>query len=107
MTLWVLTKACRTAARSSAPCALFESDARPFPGTVEEWKAPETAGNLRGARLPGADGIPISNRLSPLQLAALSNARGVEFAVVYKAGAGPNGAGGRYWLYSGVKSAVS
>src|SRR5207248_884428 len=56
--------------------------------------------------LPGGEGIPIPNRLTPLELAALSNARGVEFAVVYKAGVGPSGGGGHYWLHSGVERAV-
>lgn len=39
-------------------------------------------------------------------MASLSNARGIEFALVYRAGIGPSGAGGQYWLYSGVDRPV-
>ncbi|MCX4745966.1 DUF6531 domain-containing protein [Kitasatospora sp. NBC_01287] len=60
---------------------------------------------LHGARekegLPGSAGIEIPSRPTASQLELLTDKHGVEFAVVYKLGPGPNGAGGTYYLYSG------
>jgi RHS repeat-associated protein len=59
------------------------------------------------SRLPGSDGVQVAGRLSPQQMEALTKAHGgIEFALVYRTGPGPHGAGGTYWLYSGVRNAV-
>lgn len=61
---------------------------------------------LSGEILPGAAGEPIAARPSPIDLANLTEKHGVEFAVTYKYGAGRNGAGGQYYLFSGEQAAV-
>jgi RHS repeat-associated protein len=61
---------------------------------------------LYGARpgqgLPGATGVPISGRPTVQELQNLTSKHGVEFAVTYKYGPGPNGGGGQYFLHSGT-----
>ena len=47
-----------------------------------------------------------SQRLTNSQMAELTNRYGIEFAQVYKAGAGKNGGGGTYFLYSGSVNRV-
>lgn len=59
------------------------------------------------AALPGRAGVELGGRLSHDEQAALTEEHGVEFAQVYKAGSGPNGAGGKYYLYSGEARSVS
>ncbi|MEU2060160.1 RHS repeat-associated core domain-containing protein [Streptomyces sp. NPDC013455] len=66
-----------------------------------------TAAEGSGADLPGRAGVKIPGRLSGDQMAALSEEHGVEFALIYRAGAGRNGGGGTYWLYSGKARSVS
>ena len=66
---------------------------------------------LMGARpgvgLPGRAGIPIARRPTLTEMENLSAKHGVEFAVTYKYGPGPNGGGGQYWLYSGTSNRVA
>ncbi len=59
-----------------------------------------------GEGLPGSAGVSISARPTPVELENLTQKHGVEFAVTYKYGPGPNGAGGQYYLYSGTNGAV-
>ncbi|EED8424912.1 RHS repeat protein [Salmonella enterica subsp. enterica serovar Losangeles] len=65
---------------------------------------------LYGARsregLPGSDGVAIPRRPTAEELELLSEKHGVEFAVTYKRGPGPNGEGGQYFLHSGERSKV-
>ena len=65
---------------------------------------------LYGARvgegLPGSEGVAIPSRPTPTELANLTAKHDVEFAVTYKYGAGPDGGGGQYYLYSGVQGEV-
>lgn len=51
--------------------------------------------------------MPIPRRPTPAELENLTNKHAVEFAVTYKYGAGPNGAGGQYYLFSGDAGSVS
>ena len=57
--------------------------------------------------LPGDTGISIPNRLSTEEMTFLTQEYGVEFAQVYHRGAGKNGGGGYYMLYSGNHNSVS
>ncbi|SCC25172.1 hypothetical protein [Gilliamella intestini] len=57
--------------------------------------------------IPGATGIPIPNRPTPLELELLSEKHGVEFAVTYKYGKGIHGRGGQYYLHSGERAKVT
>ncbi|PWG15419.1 hypothetical protein DF268_01010 [Streptomyces sp. V2] len=79
-------------------------------GVVAEGGANAVTRLLYGARagegLPGKAGIPISRRPTVTELENLTVKHGVEFAVVYKLGPGPKGAGGQYSLYSGVGNRV-
>jgi len=59
-----------------------------------------------GQGLPGSAGVPISERPTVGELENLTEKHHVEFAVVYQYGAGPNGRGGQYYLYSGTTGAV-
>jgi hypothetical protein len=54
-----------------------------------------------GKELPGVKGVKLSRRPTPAELEGLSAKHGVEFAVIYKLGAGKGGGGGQYYLYSG------
>ena len=63
-------------------------------------------GARTGEGLPGSAGVAIPSRPMPVQLANLTEKHGVEFAVTYKYGPGPNGGGGQYYLYSGVRGEV-
>ncbi|WP_223752231.1 RHS repeat-associated core domain-containing protein [Myxococcus sp. XM-1-1-1] len=56
--------------------------------------------------LPGAAGVRVKGRFSPAQMEALTETHGVEFSLIYRTGAGKNGGGGSYWLYSGTKGRV-
>ena len=58
------------------------------------------------SNLPGNKGIEIEGRLSTGKMKELTNRFGVEFAQVYKLGPGKNGAGGKYYLYSGDATSV-
>ncbi|MFD7379997.1 DUF6531 domain-containing protein [Streptomyces mirabilis] len=58
-------------------------------------------GAREGEGLPGVAGVAIERRPSVGELENLTIKHGVEFAVVYKLGPGPKGAGGQYFLYSG------
>ncbi|MEX3101895.1 MULTISPECIES: hypothetical protein [unclassified Streptomyces] len=79
-------------------------------GVVAEGGANAVTRLLYGARagegLPGKAGIQISRRPTVTELENLTVKHGVEFAVVYKLGPGPKGAGGQYSLYSGVGNRV-
>ncbi|VYU71770.1 hypothetical protein [Metakosakonia massiliensis] len=59
-----------------------------------------------GEGLPGRDGIALPRRPTAQELELLSEKHGVEFAVTYKYGPGPNGAGGQYFLHSGERIKV-
>ncbi|MEU3402266.1 RHS repeat-associated core domain-containing protein [Streptomyces filamentosus] len=68
----------------------------------------ETSGILRGFQpLPGVRGVDVARRLTPLEMAALTNAHNIEFGLVYFVGPGRNGGGGQYRLYSGGAHAVN
>lgn len=58
------------------------------------------------SELPGLKGIQVKGRLTPKQMKFLTQEYGVEFALTYKYGLGPNGGGGTYWLYSGIQNKV-
>ncbi|WP_141675273.1 RHS repeat domain-containing protein, partial [Gilliamella sp. Nev3-1] len=64
-------------------------------------------GSRVNENLPGATGIPIPNRPTPLELELLSEKHGVEFAVTYKYGKGMHGRGGQYYLHSGERAKVT
>lgn len=55
-----------------------------------------------GAELP----LQVPGRLTPEEMAALSEEHGVEYALAYKTGPGTNGGGGTYWLYRGGPRSV-
>ena len=57
-------------------------------------------------KLPGLTGIKLQKRLTDEQMTFLTNEYGVEFAQVYELGAGKNGRGGQYRLYSGIVNRV-
>ena len=59
------------------------------------------------SELPGINGIQVEGRLTPEQMRFLQNEYGVEFALVYHYGPGPNGGGGTYMLYSGGIASVN
>jgi RHS repeat-associated protein len=63
-------------------------------------------GGRPGEGLPGSEGVPIEGRPSITDLENLTVKYGVEFAVTYRLGSGPGGAGGQYFLYSGDISSV-
>ncbi|MEU6972940.1 RHS repeat-associated core domain-containing protein [Kitasatospora aureofaciens] len=63
-------------------------------------------GARRGEGLPGSAGFELPGRPSIQELENLTLKHGVEFAVIYKLGPGPKGAGGTYYLYSGWRSKV-
>ncbi len=89
-------------------CACGSTPSKMLPD-FENAGEPEVAKLLYGNRmkegLPGAEGIPISGRPSVQELENLTAKHNVEFSVVYQLGAGPKGAGGQYFLYSGdIKS---
>lgn len=63
-------------------------------------------GARKGEGLPGFAGVAIERRPSVGELENLTIKHGVEFAVVYKLGPGPKGAGGQYFLYSGQAGSV-
>jgi hypothetical protein len=69
-------------------------------------EAGAAAAERAGASLPGSAGIVVSRRLSPGEVAALSEAHEIEFALVYRAGPGHNGGGGQYLLFSGESRSV-
>ncbi len=58
------------------------------------------------SELPGERGIIVPRRLTVDEMAALQREFGREFALVYRTGAGRNGGGGTYWLYSGATNSV-
>ena len=62
---------------------------------------------VNGANLPGSAGAQIARRLTAAEMEALTTTHGgIEFSLVYRTGAGPNGGGGTYWLYSGTTNRV-
>jgi hypothetical protein len=63
-------------------------------------------GARKGEGLPGSAGVTIDRRPTVTELENLTIKHGVEFAVTYKLGPGPKGAGGQYFLYSGEVAAV-
>ncbi|MEU8265485.1 hypothetical protein AB0C02_33440, partial [Micromonospora sp. NPDC048999] len=65
-----------------------------------------TAAETGSPTSQGGAGVQVPGRMSPQELAALSNEHGVEFALTYKAGSGKNGGGGSYWLHSGQRRRV-
>ncbi|MER7467994.1 ricin-type beta-trefoil lectin domain protein [Streptomyces sp. NPDC097981] len=70
-------------------------------------EASETAYLLRGlVKEPGGTGMPVSGRVSPAEMAALTNATNREWGLVYQLGPGRNGGGGQYYLYSGGEHSV-
>lgn len=70
-------------------------------------EASETPYLLRGAiKDPGRAGMPVSGRLSPGEMAALTNATNREWGLVYVLGPKANGRGGQYYLYSGADHSV-
>ncbi|MDN4620976.1 pre-toxin TG domain-containing protein [Paenibacillus sp. PsM32] len=61
------------------------------------------------SRLPGAEGMLVSKRLTPNELRELTEEYQVEFALVYQLGNGKNGKngkGGTYKLFSGTINSV-
>ncbi|MFF2821307.1 RHS repeat-associated core domain-containing protein, partial [Kitasatospora cineracea] len=60
-----------------------------------------------GKGLPGRSGVELPGRPTVAELERLTVKHGVEFAVIYKLGPGPKGAGGTYSLYSGVDNKVA
>jgi RHS repeat-associated protein len=60
-----------------------------------------------GEGLPGSQGIELPRNPTDAELADLSRRHGVEFAVVYEHGPGPNGGGGTHYLFSGTPSGVA
>lgn len=64
-------------------------------------------GGRVGENLPGFAGAAIPRRPTVVELENLTLKHGVEFAVTYKYGQGPNGSGGQYYLHSGEKSKVA
>lgn len=80
---------------------------RKVPGARAKGGASATASEGASASLPGRAGVQIPGRLNGKQMAALSAEHKVEFALIYRTGAGRNGGGGSYWLYSGRERAVS
>ncbi|MFD7907383.1 DUF6531 domain-containing protein [Kitasatospora sp. NPDC059747] len=63
-------------------------------------------GARQGEGLPGRIGVELPGRPSVQELENLTVKHGVEFAVIYKLGPGPKGAGGTYYLYSGIHNKV-
>ena len=63
--------------------------------------------NIDFSKLPGKNGIEITNRLTDKQMMFLTDEYGVEFAQVYKLGSGKNGKGGKYYIYSGTTNSVT
>jgi RHS repeat-associated protein len=63
-------------------------------------------GARKGESLPGSAGVAIERRPTVGELENLTIKHGVEFAVTYKLGPGPKGAGGQYYLYSGRAGSV-
>jgi hypothetical protein len=62
---------------------------------------------IEGSNLPGRAGIQVARRLTPTEMESLAVSNNVEFALIYKAGPGPNGGGGSYWLHSGTIDTVA
>ena len=62
--------------------------------------------SVAGDALPGGAGMVVARRLTATEMAALQLSHGVEFALVYELGAGLNGGGGRYLLFSGTRTTV-
>jgi len=58
------------------------------------------------SRLPGAEGMLVSKRLTPNELRELTKEYQVEFALVYQLGNGKSGKGGTYKLFSGTINSV-
>ena len=56
---------------------------------------------IAGDSLPGRTGLEVSRRLTTVEMQALQQAHGAEFALVYEVGTGPSGGGGRYLIFSG------
>lgn len=75
-------------------------------GGNSQWSS--AAGDLvvSGSNLPGAAGVQVGRRVTVAEMEALTDTFGVEFSLVYRLGPGPNGAGGRYFLYSGGPRSV-
>ena|SRR6185312_5354943 len=61
---------------------------------------------IEGSNLPGRAGIQVPRRLTPAEMDSLAVSNNVEFALIYRAGPGPNGGGGSYWLHSGTIDTV-
>src|SRR5437667_10250094 len=61
---------------------------------------------VNGAYLPGSAGVQIARRLTAAEMEALTVTHKVEFSLVYRAGLGPSGTCGTYWLYSGTINRV-
>jgi hypothetical protein len=61
---------------------------------------------VEGTSLPGRAGVAVSRRLTALEMAALQQSHGVEFALIYELGPGTGGGGGRYLLFSGEHTRV-
>jgi RHS repeat-associated protein len=63
---------------------------------------------VKAGNLPGSNGAYIGgSRLTDVQMQSLSNLYNIEFAQVYTAGTGSNGAGGFYTLYSGTLNRIT
>lgn len=50
--------------------------------------------------------MKVPRRLTVDEMAYLTEQYGVEFSLIYRLGPGKNGAGGQYWLYSGIENKV-
>lgn len=50
--------------------------------------------------------MTVPRRITVEEMSYLTEQYGVEFSLIYKLGPGKNGAGGQYWLYSGIENRV-
>jgi hypothetical protein len=62
---------------------------------------------IESSKLPGHTGMQVPRRLTPAEMESLALSNNPEFALIYRAGPGPNGGGGSYSLYSGTIDTVN
>ncbi|MDX1964406.1 MAG: RHS repeat-associated core domain-containing protein [Pirellulales bacterium] len=75
-------------------------------GSLKVWSSATGDVVVDAAALPGRTGMQVGRRLTNTEMEGLQLAHGREFALIYETGAGRNGGGGRYLLFSGDHAKV-